>query len=246
MRTFTFIFVIISSLYACSERREGEIKPTLASNFVSITDNEDKGVEEVLSFYGGYCKYSIGANLSTKTGKTNYFELEMSKSEVLDDLADKLEMPASNIAYLFYRNLKHEHAKYDEIHSTIILKDGRKMTFKFSRKELEMVSKRMQLVEKTVDLMIKKDYASIRQLLNGKPAKINEDELIAKLKETDPKFGDISKFIPYGYRVDVTKTGLHVLHISGGLLRDIQNSEFSIDVNLHSNKNEVFLIDYKL
>ena len=48
------ILIYIFALTACVETKEGEIKPNLISNFVSITDNEDKGVKEVLEYYGRY------------------------------------------------------------------------------------------------------------------------------------------------------------------------------------------------
>src|SRR5438309_8729239 len=80
-----------------------------------ITDNEDKGVKEVLSLFGGYCKYSIGWDVSTKTGKKKYFELELSKSAFVDNMADMTELPASGVAYYFYKNLKGERRKYTHI-----------------------------------------------------------------------------------------------------------------------------------
>ena len=50
-----FVMGIIGLLISgCAEKKKGEQKTTLLSNFVSITDNEDKGVKEVLRFYGGF------------------------------------------------------------------------------------------------------------------------------------------------------------------------------------------------
>jgi len=170
------IFLIITS---CGNKREGEHKTGLFSNFISISDNEDKGVKEILAFYGGQCKYAIGASASTKDGKKKYFELEMSQSVVLEDYANKIEMPASNIAYLFYSNLKDEKSSYDEIHSIIILKDGTKKTFEYSTEKLELVDKRMSLAKKTVDLLTNKDYENLKLLLNNELFKFDKDELIS-------------------------------------------------------------------
>ena len=69
-----FGFLLLTS---CAEKREGELKPGLLSNLVSISDNEDDGVKKVLSFYGGYYKYAIGASASTEQGKKKYFEKEI-------------------------------------------------------------------------------------------------------------------------------------------------------------------------
>ncbi len=55
-------------------------------SIVSISNNEDKGIKEVLDFYGGYCKYSIGASASTEDGTKKYFELELSKSDIIEKI----------------------------------------------------------------------------------------------------------------------------------------------------------------
>lgn len=127
MKYLGLSILIASSLTitSCGNRHEGEQKPTLLSNALSITDNEDKGVKEILDFYGGYCKYAIGASASTETGKKKYFELELSKSDAIEERAKVAQMPASNIAYLFYKNLnQEERANYDEIHTVLIFADG--------------------------------------------------------------------------------------------------------------------------
>jgi len=115
-------------LTSCAEKHEGELKPGLFSNFVSITDNEDNGVKKILDFYGGYCKYAIGASASTDDGKKKYFELELSKSHGLEKQRATPELIASNVAYIFLSNLKEERKNYDEIHAVLIFADGKKET----------------------------------------------------------------------------------------------------------------------
>ena len=82
MKVFKLILFGLISLTACGQRHEGEKKTGLLSHMVSITDNEDKGVKEILAFYDGQCKYSIGMD-----GAKKYFELEMSQSELLEQYA---------------------------------------------------------------------------------------------------------------------------------------------------------------
>ena len=90
-------------------------------NIVSITPNEDKGIKEILNFYGGYCKYSIGSSASTKDGAKKYFEIELSKSDVLEKYADMPDVSASNAAYILYKDLKNERKNYDEIRCIVLL-----------------------------------------------------------------------------------------------------------------------------
>jgi len=238
------IFTLL--LTACGNKRDGEQKTGLLSYFVSITDNEDAGVKEILGFYGGQCKYAVGASASTKDGKKKYFKLELSKSDAIEKFANKIEMPASNIAYRFYKNLKEEKSYYDEIHSVIIFEDGTKKTFKYSAEKLELVSKRMDLANKVVELLTHKDYKSLKSLLNSDFGQYDKEELISNLIKFEPQFGDIKEFRLFGFRINVIENGMNLLHISGVLIREVQNSEFSIDVDLNSEKEEVLILQYKL
>lgn len=236
------IFLVIS----CENKREGEQKTGLLSHFINITDNEDAGVKEIIAFYGGYCEYAVGVSASTEDGKKKYFELEMSQSEVLEENANRIEMPASNIAYLFYKNLKEEKSDYDEIHSVIIFKDGTEKTFEYSTDKLELVHNRMNLANKAVNLLTNKDYDNLKLLLNNGLVNYSKDELISNLIKFEPQFGDIKEFRPFGFRVNETKNGINILHISGVLIREVQNSEFSVDIDLNSEKEELYLLQYKL
>lgn len=240
------IFICTFLIVSCGKKREGEQKTGLLSNFISITDNENAGVNEILEFYGGQCKYAIGVSASTKDGKKKYFELEVSKSEVLENNADRVEMPASNIAYLFYRNLKKEKENYDEIHSVIIFKDGTKKTFKYATQTLELVHKRMNLVNHTVDLLTNKDYNSLKTILNTELFEFDKNEFMTNIQKIEPKLGTIKEFRPFGFKVRQTKNGTHLLHVSGALIRENQNNEFSLDMDLNSDKQELHLLQYKL
>ena len=246
MNRILSLISIVFFITSCGNKREGELKTGLLSNFISISDNEDAGVKEILAFYGGQCKYAVGTSASTKDGKKKYFELEMAKSDVLEENANRIEMPASNIAYLFYKNLKEEKSNYNEIHAVIIFKDGTEKTFEYSTDKLELVQQRMNLANKTVELLTNKDYDNLKLLLNNELVDYDKDELISNLIKFEPQFGDIKEFRPFGFRVNQNKSGIDILHISGALIREVQNSEFSVDLDLNSNKEEIYLLQYKL
>jgi hypothetical protein len=244
-KIYSLLFSLLI-LFSCVNKREGEQKTGLLSNFISITDNEDKGVKEILSFYGGQCEYSVGASASTADGKKKYFELKLSKSDAIERFSNKIEMPASNIAFLFYKNLLEEKSNYDEIHSVIIFNDNTEKTFQYSLKKLELVSKRMQLANKVVELLTKKDYENLKSLLNSDFAQYDKNKLISNIIKYEPQFGDIKEFRPFGFRINESKNGISLLHISGMLIREVKNTEFSIDVDLNSEKDEVLILQYKL
>ncbi|SFT40070.1 hypothetical protein SAMN05216474_0352 [Lishizhenia tianjinensis] len=241
------LFGLTAFITSCAEKREGEQKTTLLSNFLSITDNEDKGVKEILDFYGGQCKYAVGASASTTSGKSKYFELEMSQSEAIERYSKIPQMPASNVAYLFYKNLKDEKNNYDEIHTVLKLNDGDEMTFKYPIEQLDIVACRMQTVEKVVELIKSKQFHEIKTLLNDTSvANYYKNELVTNLENIDSQLGELQMFLPYGFRINETEEGKRYLHISGAIFRDKQNHEFSADFDLDRAKEELLMIGYKL
>lgn len=250
MAKFSLYTIIIWGLVliSCGNRHEGEERPTLLSNLLSISNNEDKGVKEILSFYGGYCKYAIGYSASTREGKKKYFELEISKSDIIEKYKNVVEMPASNIAYLFYRNLKNEKNNYDEIHTVIIFKDKSKVTLDYSKETLAIVDNKMNVVEKLVNLLKRKNYEGIKPFLKPDTTYIHydKDELVSNLTKVELQLGTIKEFLPYGFRFNDKKDQQAFLHISGVLLRDKQSNEFSVDIDPKSTNDEIILLQYKL
>lgn len=214
---------------------------------VSATDNEEKGVSEVVEFYGGECRFSVGVSASTSDGGSKYFELEMSKSKVIESYADVAEMPASNVAYLFYRNLEGEKSNYDKIHVILKFDDGDEVTVKYPLEQLEIVKDRMSTVEKIVELIKLKQFQEIKPFLNdSSTVEYDKDVLIANMERIDPDFGEVKEFVPYGFSIRETETGNFRLHIAGVIHRDKQNHEFSADFDLGRPKEELLKIEYKL
>jgi len=235
-------------LTSCAEKHEGELKSGLFSRFVSITDNEDNGVKKILNFYGGYCKYAIGASASTEDGKKKYFELELSRSHVLEKQRTNPELIAANIAYLFFSNLKEERKNYDELHTVLIFADGKKETFEFPIEQLQLVENRMAVVNKIVAFIKDKNFEALRPMLveNGL-FPYDKNQLIANLKTVDPQFGNVTEgFRPFGFRINKTKYGAEIVHIAGAVIRDKQSNAFSVDLNLNGKDDKAYKLEYEL
>jgi len=240
------IFILfISTFISCKEHREGHRSSGVLSNLFDVTDNELNGVDAILDFYGGECKYGIGASASNIEGKKKYFELEMSKSESIDKRLNKVHLPSSNIAYLFFKNLKQEKKNYDEIHVTLISKENVKQEFIFSIELLERVEKRMSLAHRTVDLLKEKKYEDLKSMMNNDLIPFDKEQLIPRLQKIEPEFGNIKEFLFFGFKV-VPYKGKNLLHLSGAIMRDKTNNEFSIDIDFDSDKNELYQFLYKL
>src|SRR5215211_4880183 len=128
----TLLLFVYSLLTCCQSNHKGEKKTGVLSHLVKITDNEDKGIKEILAFYGGQCEYGLGRKISLGDESQTNFWLKVSKSSEIDNFSTVAEMPASNIAYLFYRNLKNEKNNYNEIQVELILGDGKNENFSYT------------------------------------------------------------------------------------------------------------------
>jgi len=233
--------------FSCAEKRIGEEKTSVMSNFLSLTENEDNGVKEILDYYGGRCEYSVGTKVSTSNGKVKYFILDISSSPVIEGYADVSEMPASNVAYLFYRNLKEEKDNYDEIHVKLQIKEDIVVEFVFPKSELEIVDSRIPSMLKIVDLIKTKDFEAITPYLNDTSEySYDKNELVQSIRAADDQFGAVKDFMPFGFRIREQESGISILHISGIIFREKQDHEFSADFDLSKPKDELLMIQYKL
>jgi hypothetical protein len=238
------LFILMSCVIAsCGTKHEGEGKPSFISNFVSITDNEDKGVKEILELYGGQCKYAVGFENSKR-----YFELELSGSDIVEKQSEIAEMTASNVAYTFYKNLKDEKNNYVEIRTVLVFADSQKLSLAYPTRQLELIQKKMQVASKIVELIKKRDYTALRSAISDdEHLTYDKDVLIENMKVADIQFGNVTTgFTPYGFRIQQAKNGMKILHISGAISRDKQGNEFSIDTDLNGKDEKVFIFQYKL
>jgi hypothetical protein len=129
-------------------------------NKVKETENEINSVQAVLNFYNGECLKSKG--FVKDIGVDNqYYEIEISKSELLNQSPDKLKFHSANIAYLFYSNLKIEKPNYDEIKVKINLSNGESESFKYSDKELNEIEKLQPKITEIVEYIKTNDFESL-------------------------------------------------------------------------------------
>jgi hypothetical protein len=241
----SYTLLLACMLISCGNKHKGEKSTSLLSNLLSITDNEDKGVKEVLDFYGGYCEYSIGASISTDKGKQKYFELKVSKSEVLDKYADMPDVLASNIAYLFYKNLKSENKNYSEIHSVLLFSKVDKYEHSYTLDQLELMSAKMIVVNKVIDLIKAKNFAGLKPFLsNDSYTDKAKDTLTSNLQKVDPEFGNVKEFRTFGFRFE-TLNGFNVLNVLGAIMRDKQNNQISLKIDLKPGEDKIHYLDYK-
>ena len=213
--------------------------------------NESKGINDILAFYGGKCEYSYGVNTGTDQATTKYFLIKMSGSNVIEHYRDSIGICAANVAFLFYKNLAEEKKKYNEIEVQIVLQNGFDHTFNFPAFDLDRVEQKMTVINKFVDLIKTEKYAELVNMLSvdSEYVKYDKNQILKNFPEAEKtmhvNYGEIEKFVPYGFIYLHSPSGKEVLHISGMLKRPKLSTEFSMDFDMNSETDRVVLFNYK-
>ena len=239
------ILCLVLLLSNCAKRHEGEEKPTLGSNFREISENENRGIQDILQFLGGRCEYSQLFKYSTE-GQENGFEIELSQSPYLQSGKHGPGLIASNVAYRFYRNLEDERKKYDKIRVNLIYGDGVRKVQDVPCQRLEKIDRRVAFLEKTVKLLKRRDYAAIRPWLDDSTLFLyHRDTLIKGLELADNKWGKIrGEWEPWCFTIVSAKESQPLLRMSGYLQRMEIRHEFTMVVDLEEDKEEIYWLNY--
>jgi hypothetical protein len=212
----------------------------------SITDNESKAIDDILKFYGGACKYSVGFIESTDDKEDKkYFEIELTNSVALSRYADRPEWTTSNLAYRFYKHLNlEERQTYTHIRGTLLLDNGDKIKHDYSIEELEVVDKKMKIVSDVIEKIKQKKFDDLKSYLNPENNfTYNKDDVINDLKNYESQFGKILEFRLFGFKYTSADTK-PILTIFGAMIRDVQYTEIKISINPKSEKTEVMAVKY--
>lgn len=241
-----FSTFLLLALFSCAPSHEGEEKPGLASQFVSISDNENAGISDVLSYFGGRCEYSIGTHVEDQGEASNFFELEISQTKALKKYSSLPQVLASNAAYRFFRNLKEERKRYTEVRTILVYAEGKKKEYAFLISDLERIDQKVRTVEKVVAWIQERDYESIQSHLQENPYfDFDPGTLIKKLNAVDLEMGMITdEWVPFGFTFLPIEDNKKLLHISGTLLRKNQNHNFSIVMEWEGEGEDIMFLNY--
>lgn len=154
---------------------------------IGVTEKEVNAVQQVLNFYDGECLRHKG--FKTKNGETiTYFELEMSKSSLLENNAKKLKPHSGNIAYLFYSSLDDEKSNYNQVRVKINLQDGTSSEFSYSDKEIGEIENLMPKIDNISDLTKNKDFESLTKLFD-KSIELETSQIAELFNNIDNQYG---------------------------------------------------------
>ena len=167
------------------------------NNTTSVTVKEENAVQQVLNFYNGECLRSKGVKSENGNNKS-YFELEMSKSELLNAKSKNLKTHSANIAYLFYSNLDEEKKNYQEIKVKIILDNGTNQQFLYSNIELSEVEKLQSYRNEIINKITGKEYEKLLSLFD-KAINIDAKNIENLFATLENQYGKINKIQSQGF-----------------------------------------------
>lgn len=169
-------------------------------NKISETENEINSVQAVLNFYNGECLKSKGFDKGNGADK-QYYEIEISKSELLNQSQDKLKSHSANIAYLFYSNLKSEKLNYDEIKVKINLSNGESQSFRYSDKELNEIEKLQSKINEIIEFIKTNNYEKLAKQFQDS-IKVEQKTISELFTSLQSKYGKISKTQFQGFQFE--------------------------------------------
>ncbi len=241
LNTFSILFLSILFISSC---KNNTVEPSLPAN---LSQNEDKGLKEIIRTYGGVIHFDKGAIAATADNKkTRIFEVSLANSTKVDEQAKNTSLIASNLAWLMYKNMGADANNYDEIHAILTIKEN-KTTTKFPVADLKIVAKKMEVLNKMIALIKADKLEELRPFLNNTDLiEYPKDEILAELNFRSKTNGKITGFTPAGFKRNKSSDGKPILQISGILNREKLDHPISIAADMQSDKEEVLFLQFML
>jgi hypothetical protein len=210
-----------------------------------ISSNEDKGIKEILKYYGGSCKYGVEFNWRDRKGEKIFWLKVQSNS--LDSLNYRIELAAANVAYLFFRNLAEEKKVYVAIRSEVTSDNGTAFTFTYSTTELQTVVIKMKNVEELIQDIKNQSFDALKERItpDSTVVRYSADSLVSKVKQFESKLQKIQSFVPHGFRFGQIGNK-HVLYISGLTKREKENYFITVCMNADIQSKEIYYFNYTI
>ncbi len=217
------------------------------NNLGVFSENEKKGLTEISQFFGGSLTCGKHWGNSTDEGKTSVFTVTLKDSNGAEAIANTkmnsrpAPVIASNMAYILYKNMVEERAKYTAIRAAINFANGKTNTFEYSITELDIATTKIKVVNKIVDLLKAKNYEGLNAYFVDKSpySTLTKKERVAFIKRVESHFPSTEDFKLWGF-----EQGDDVITFMGNLIRGGKPYRFIILLNPDITTEEVYYINY--
>ncbi|WP_127845480.1 hypothetical protein [Psychroflexus aestuariivivens] len=151
---------------------------------------EPNATKILLDFYKGEC-------LLIKNVESNCYEIELSKSELLNYDVNSINYHAGNIAYILHENLKVK--DYNCVKVKINLNNGDSFDFIYSDKELAEVESYIPYFEEVTGLIKNKDYKKLFYQFD-KSFVIDKQSIEKMFSNVENKLGKLNHIYCTGFK----------------------------------------------
>ena len=217
---------------SCTEEKPKTETQVPSKKVLTKQDNEKISAQAIVDFYGGEIEVSPGVFMNE--GKNEkYIQIELRKSELIESYIDMLDIPASNIAYLFYAGLQSKAIEYDFIKVLIATKNGTQKMFNFYIKDINDVPEYVETLNKISDLLRDKNASSLHSLFNPEIGKeLSEATLNQYITSQDSIYGKISETQFQGFSKFETEDDHQlVIQLYGIMIRSKENCPICVFID---------------
>jgi|GEM_PF-4800781 len=175
---------------------------SLAGCSVKFSSEEyDKGIKDVATYFGGNCNYSKNVDYETGSGKTETIKIEINNSNVALGLIDKPGLSASHAAYIFYNDLIKDKKTVDLIKVTINYSDGSTTINQYPITKLDSAKRFLSVVNAVISAMKNHNYDSIGGMFNIGINPEDKMHVLQVMERSDSLSGAIKKYQMDGFTI---------------------------------------------
>ena len=168
------------------------------NNSPLIGENETKALQKIVDMYGGNCKATATRVNSSKTGIESSISLELKNSKKAEAYGDFIDLPLSNMAYLFYSEIDTTKINYNLITTIITHKDSTLAEQEYEIESLKQVSKCIPLFNKLADNFKTKSFKEVLKKFDPvirDSTNLTEEKIERMALQIDNKHGAIKSTI---------------------------------------------------
>ena len=208
---------------------------------------ESEGIDKVLNLYGGKAVWSKGIVASTHKSELRgkFFEVRISGADIGDDVG----LSASNCALLIYQSFSGTEKNSYSFVRVIITKDGKEFQHDFAADRLRIVERQLVRLDQVVKLLKENRYEALLRLFNTSVVKKTDKTQFEKEQfEVDSTFGEINNYVTQGFLFfdgEIDGEIKDMLKLSGLLIREKQNTNFNIVVDLAKQEQSLCGMSFK-
>lgn len=168
------------------------------------TVTEEAGLKEIADFYGGSVFLKKGANISTTATEPqgSYLEIALNRTGISTYYRD-LQIPASNCAFLVYKNLR-PRQRTDYNYFKVIVQDSTAShTYTFSPADLELATQSLKNLNNLMFSLQGEDFPTVASKLDpAATGTMSSDSVTANLRRISQKLAPFSNYQVQGFEVD--------------------------------------------